>query len=82
MTDPVPTAFPAFLQAMGVVAVYAIIRDLLPKVFGKNGKTLTVEQHDKECKLKLDPLKYQLQELHRDLKEYMKLQGYIPPSDR
>lgn len=82
-------AFPAFLQAIGVVAVYSIIKDVVPKLFGKNGKngklekdeTLTVEQHDKECKMKLTPMEKKIDEVHKDLKDYMRHQGVNPASD-
>jgi hypothetical protein len=29
---------PAFLQAIGVIAVYSLIKDGLPRLLGKNGK--------------------------------------------
>jgi len=74
--------FPAFTQAIGVVAVYALLKEVMPKLLGKNGKsTLTIDQHDKECDLKLGPIKGQLKTLHDDLRFYMKSQGVLPPSD-
>ena len=89
-----PENFPAFLQAIGVVAVYALIKDVIPRFFGKNGKSLngsgngkgkdahmTIRQHDRECELKLTPIKQKLDEVHKDLKAYMRQQGYRPSSE-
>ena len=85
MSDP--TSFPAFLQAMGVVAVYAIIRDLVPKWFGRNGKgengnaPMTVRQHDKECEMKLTPMRKELANVHKDLRALMRANGVSPSED-
>ena len=74
----------ALLQAIGVVAVYAFIKDGVPRLLGRNNnnKFMTPEQHDKECDMKLGPIKDKLNELHADFKEYMKSQGVTPTSER
>ena len=81
MSDPV--TFPAFVQAIGVVTMYAFLKDVVPKLFGKNGngKVMTVVQHDKECTMKLTPIKEQVKTLHNDVRFYMRSQGITPPSD-
>jgi len=75
--------FPAFTQAIGVVAVYALLKEAIPRLLSRNGngKVMTVSQHDKECGLKLDPIKEQVKTLHNDFRFYMKSQGITPPSD-
>jgi len=77
------SSFPAFTQAIGVVAVYAFIKEVIPRLLGKNGngKVMTVVQHDKECTLKLGPIKDQVKALHNDVRFYMRTQGVTPPSD-
>ena len=82
-----PMDVTALLQSIGVVAVYAIIKDGIPRLFNGsesgNGKKriLTVDQHDKECALKLRPMKEKIDEIHKDLKAYIRRQGVVPPSD-
>jgi len=76
------SSFPAFVQAIGVVAMYAFMREVMPKILGKNGKDfLTVAQHDKECGLKLAPINEKLDMVHNDFRFYMRSQGVMPPSD-
>ena len=81
------SSFPAFVQAIGVVAMYAFMKEVIPKILGKNGNsknrndTLTITQHDKECTLKLGPIKDQVVTLHNDFRFYMRSQGVMPPSD-
>ena len=76
------SSFPAFVQAIGVVAMYAFMKEVIPKILGKNGNgVMTTKQHDKECKLKLGPIKGQLDTLHNDFRFYMRSQGVMPPSD-
>ena len=77
------SSFPAFVQAIGVVAMYALLKEAIPRLLGKNGngKAMTVVQHDKECGLKLGPIKEQVKTLHNDFRFYMRSQGITPPSD-
>lgn len=83
MTPAERTDVFALLQAIGVVAVYAFIKDGVPRLLGRNNnKCMTPEQHDKECDMKLTPIKDKLNELHVDFKEYMKSQGVVPTSER
>jgi len=76
------SSFPAFVQAMGVVAIYAILKEFIPRILGKNGSTLTIGQHDKECGMKLTPIRDEIKTIHSDLRFYMRSQGVVPPSDQ
>jgi len=74
-----PTTFPAFLQAIGVVAMYAIFKDGIPRLLGKkNGEMMSINQHDKECALKLSPIHSKQAEMHEDIKTLLRANGLRP----
>jgi hypothetical protein len=72
MSDPV--SYNSLMQAIGVVAVYATLKEIIPRLFGRNG-ALSVKQHDKECDFKLTPIRDKLDEVHIDVKTLMKANG-------
>jgi len=83
--------FPAFVQAIGVVAMYAVVKEFLPKLLGKNGKItqcplggemMSIDQHDKECMMKLEPIRDKQAEMHDDLRALMRASGVKPKNGK
>ena len=74
-----PFDFDGIFQAIGVVVVYAFIKEILPRLFKTNGNgKMTITQHDKECEYKLSPIREDLRIIREDLRLLMRTYGITP----